>query len=405
MVCEKNADVIHDFSTDPLALYVEDGWLRARGTTLGADDGVAVAIMLTLLDDSNLAHPPLQCLFTSAEEVGMGGVENFDFSRITARQMINLDSPDELQIIAGCAGGLYSSMTVSTQTVPTQGVPLCITVRGLAGGHSGEDIHRNRANAIRILGRILLAISMKTPMGVISCRGGNKHNAIPREAEATVAVESREIAERAIASCEALLRNELVTEDSNFSICVTENAAAHDRMLSVVDTERTMCVLLQTPSGVLARNRVLGNAVDLSCNLGLLATHHNGTKTTVTLRLFSRSSEEDLLDTMSANLSLMGRTIGAEVEHTFRYSGWQYEPHSTIREAFIASAEAVCQKTPSVTVIHAGLECGTVKQRIPDMDIISCGPQVKNLHSPAEALHLASFSQFFAIMEHLLKNL
>ncbi len=405
MVCEKNADVIHDFSCDPLDLYVEDGWIRARGTTLGADDGVAVAMMLAILDDNALAHPPIQCLFTSAEEVGMGGMENFDFSRITARRMINLDSPDELQIIAGCAGGLYSSMTLSAKTVPMQGTPLRVTVRGLAGGHSGEDIHRERANAIRILARLLLSVSQKTPLALITYNGGNKDNAIPREAEAVIAVKDRLAAEHAIAACEALIRNELSADDADMSVYVSENEKTYDRMLSPTDTERTLYTLLHVPCGVLARNCTLGNAVDLSCNLGLVTTQYDGVNATVTLRLLSRSSTEDHLDTMTADLSLMGRTMGADVKHDLRYSGWQYEPKSAIREAFITSAEAVCHQTPTVTVIHAGLECGTVKQNIPDMDIISCGPQVKNLHSPDEALNLASFEQFFAIMEHMLKSL
>ncbi len=405
MVCEKNADVLHDFATDPLDLYVEDGWLRARGTTLGADDGVAVAMMLAILDGNVEAHPPIQCLFTSAEEVGMGGMENFDFSRITARRMINLDSPDELQIIAGCAGGLYSSLTVSAQAVPSQGTPLRVTVRGLSGGHSGEDIHRERANAIRLLARLLLAVSQKTPFSLITCSGGSKDNAIPREAEAIFAVEDRSAAERAIADYAALIRNELSPEDRGMTIGVSEAEASYSTMLNCEDTHRVLYVLLHAPCGVLARNRALGNAVDLSCNLGLVTTQYNGTQATVTLRMLSRSSTDAHLDAMTAELSLMGDTIGTEVKHTLRYSGWQYAEKSAVRDAFMASAEVVCGKTPTVTVIHAGLECGTVKQHFPDMDIISCGPQVKNLHSPDEALNLASFEQFFAIMEHLLKNL
>ena len=218
MVCEKNAGVTHDFATDPLDLYVEDRWLRARGTTLGADDGVAVAIMLSILDGNIAEHPPIQCLFTSAEEVGMGGIEGFDFSRITARKMINLDSPDDLQIITGCAGGLYSSLTYSAKAITTEDACLHISVKGLAGGHSGEDIHRSRANANLLLARVLLAVSQATPLSLISFDGGNKKNAIAREAKAVVAIKDKESAIAMIDTWRSLLIAEMTADDAQFSL-------------------------------------------------------------------------------------------------------------------------------------------------------------------------------------------
>ncbi len=404
MVCEKNADVVHDFSCDPLDLYVEDGWLRARGTTLGADDGVAIAIMLSILDGDVEAHPPIQCLFTASEEVGMGGIEGFDFSRVTARRMINLDSPDELEIIAGCAGGLYMSLVLTARTASVQGTPLRIAVKGLAGGHSGEDIHRDRANANRVLGRLLLAISQKTPLSLITFDGGNKENAIPREAESVVAVENVAAATQVIDTWRSLLRAEMTEADTGFTLSVaTESTASYG--ISAADTDRVLLALTHIPCGVLARNRALGDAVDLSCNLGVVRTQTNETGISVKLSALARSSEETRLDAMMAELLLLARAIGATLTVDSRYTGWQYAEHSEIREAFIASAKAIVGQTPRVTVIHAGLECGTVKKRIPDMDIISCGPQVRGLHSPDEALHLASFERFFAMMEHLLRSL
>lgn len=335
----------------------------------------------------------------------MGGAENFDFSRITARKMINMDAPDELEIIAGCAGGLYSSMTVSARAVPCQGTPLRVTVRGLAGGHSGEDIHRERANAIRVLARILLAVSQATPLTLISYNGGSKDNAIPREAEAIVAIENPVVAKQVIADQVALLQTDLIAEDRGMTVTVTADGGDHPYRLSREDTDRILFSVLHAPCGVLARNRDVNNAIDLSCNLGLLSMQYEKKKATVEIRLLSRSASEEQIRAIMSEISLMGRVLGHKVNHEFRYAGWEYAPKSAIREAFIASAEAICGKTPKITIIHAGLECGTIKQSIPDMDIIACGPQVKNLHSPDEALNLASFERYFAILEHLLQNL
>ena len=405
MVCEKNAGVTHDFSTDPLDLYVEDGWLRARGTTLGADDGVALAIMLAVLDGEIAEHPPIQCLFSSAEEVGMGGIEGFDFSRVTARSMINLDSPDDLQIIAGCAGGMYSTLCIRTDSIPCENSLLRISIKGLAGGHSGEDIHRNRANANVLLARVLTAVTHATPLSLVSFDGGNKKNAIPREAVAVIAVKDVTAATATINTWRALLRTELVADDTDFSLISEPIMADAPRAMSIADTERVLIGITKIPYGVLVYNRTLGDSVELSCNLGMVKTKHEGEQISVEISALARSSETERLMVIEAELGLLARMIGASIERENFYGGWAYAEKSTIREAFSASCEAIAKQTPSVTVIHAGLECGTIKREIPDMDIISCGPQVRGLHSPDEALRLASFEQFFAIMEHLLKSL
>lgn len=405
MVCEKNADVVHDFATDPLDLYVEDGWLRARGTTLGADDGVAVAIMLTILDGNVTAHPPIQCLFTSAEEVGMGGIEGFDFSRITAKSMINLDSPDDLQIIAGCAGGLYSTMTITADARLTSDTLVRLRIKGLAGGHSGEDIHRDRANAISVLGRVLLAVSQATPVSLVSLTGGNKKNAIPREAEAMIAVKNIETATATVDAWRSLLRAEMIAEDADFSLMLETFTDDASLAMSVADTERVLLALTTIPCGVLVRNRALDGSVDLSCNLGVTESRCKDDRLSVTFSTLARSSDTARLELLEAELSLLAKAIGADFARESLYGGWGYAEQSKIREAFSASCEAVTSQIPTVTVIHAGLECGTVKHEIPDMDIISVGPQVRALHSPDEALRLDSFEKFFAIMEHLLLHL
>ena len=405
MVCEKNAGVEHDFSADPLDLYVEDGWLRARGTTLGADDGVAVAIMLAILDGNVEAHPPIQCLFSSAEEVGMGGIEAFDFSRISARKALNLDSPDDLMIIAGCAGGLYSTMRVTGEAVPCEDSLLRLSIKGLAGGHSGEDIHRNRASANVLLGRVLRAIAAATPLSLVSFDGGNKKNAIAREAEATVAVKDMT---RAIATVDtwcSLLAAELTADDAEFSLTATPVSTNGADALSEADTARVLLALAGIPYGVLVRNRALGDVVELSCNLGVVETTREGNRITVAISSLARSSETERLTVLESELALLAKTLGTSVERESLYGGWAFSEVSAIREAFSASTRAVTGQTPRVTVIHAGLECGTIKREIPDMDIISVGPQVRALHSPDEALCLSSFEAFFAIMEHLLATL
>lgn len=402
MVCQKRPHVAHDFATDPIRLIERDGWLHADGTTLGADDGVALAVMLCILDGGVDVHPPLQCLFTASEEMGMDGADHFDYRRITARSMVNMDSPDDDLIICGSAGGLHSRLTLTAAPTPIAGNIYRISLGGLAGGHSGEDIHRGRANALRLMGRILLILSQKTTLSLISLFGGDKDNVIPREAEAIVSVLDENILKKTIAELEITLRGELFEDDHAFFIhCEACDSSQYPDTLSEEDTARALLLTVGIPCGVLAIEPALKDLVSYSRNLGVIQTVRQDGEIRLSFSFLSRSSSEAQLDLTVAELDLFAKTVGEKFEHSNRYPAWHYDERSTLRDRYVKAYRDVCGEEPKITVIHAGLECGNIKSRVPDMDIISCGPLVKDLHSPDERLQLDSFARFFSVIRRL----
>ncbi len=401
MVCEKNDVVEHDFDTDGLELYEEDGWIRARGTTLGADNGVAVAIMLYVLDGGVNSHAPLQCLFTASEEVGLDGAMAFDYSKIYARRMINMDSADESLIIAGCAGGQRSSLDfdVKAEEISAKYVAR-ITVRGLYGGHSGEDIDKGRANANILMGRVLYSLSKKLELRLMELHGGTKDNAIPRECVAVVAVEDFNALKALTDELSVSMRDGLCADDAGFELCtecVAENVSA-----IVLDKElatRIVMIMHTVKNGIFEMNHDVRGLVEWSRNLGIVKCDKDGAE----LVFSSRSSFESRIDASSDELDDLAHVLGARTRHYNRYPGWSYAPVSEIRNAYVSAFETIFGRKPEITVIHAGLECGFISRALPDMDIISCGPILLDLHSPDERLNKASFERFFTVIKKVIE--
>ena len=404
MVCEKNEGVEHDFDTDGLELYEEDGWIKARGTTLGADNGVAVAVMLYVLDGGVERHGALQCLFTASEEVGLDGVKAFDYSRIYARRMINMDSADESLIIAGCAGGQRSSLKfdVTAETVAAPCVAR-ISIKGLAGGHSGEDIDKGRANANKLMGRVLdsLMNDASVDLRIVSVHGGTKDNAIPRECEATVTASDLEALRAKAGELEAVLRQGISKSDSGLSVSVTPVSSAGEVCcISEADAKRLVFFMHCVDNGVFDMNHNIDGLVEWSRNLGIVSCEPTGAE----MVLSSRSSFESRIDESEAELDSFARILGAKATHYNRYPGWNFAPESEMRDAYLRAFEAVTGKRCEVTVIHAGLECGFISEAVPDMDILSCGPVVLDLHSPDERLDKASFERFFTVIKKVIED-
>lgn len=392
MVCEKNEGVEHDFMSDPLKLYEADGWLRAKGTTLGADNGVAVAVMLALLDGAAPSHPALQCLFTVSEEVGLDGAKAFDYSRVSARRMINMDSADESLIIVGCAGGLRSRLSLPITWEQNDAPAYTLKISGLAGGHSGEDIHKSRANADKLMGRILYELERRlSDLRLVSFEGGSKDNAIVREAQATVTTTDSSIVRFAEESARAI-GTELVADDRAFSLSIVPVTA--ERRMVAASSDAVIFLAATVPNGVFATNPALSGLVEFSRNLGIVET----TEDAVNFTFSSRSARDSQIDWSAAELDLYAKQLGATVKHYNRYPGWSFAEQSALREEYVEAYRKLYGNEPHLEVIHAGLECGFIKQAVPDMDIISCGPIVLDLHSPDEALHLASFERFFAVI-------
>ena len=402
MVCEKNEGVEHDFDTQGLELYEEDGWIRARGTTLGADNGVAVAVMLCVLDGGVDSHGPLQCLFTASEEVGLDGVKSFDYSRIYARRMINMDSVDESLIIAGCAGGLRSSVgfDINKQKITTPYL-VSVKLKGLFGGHSGEDIDKGRANANKLMGRVLDGIFADGAAQLVSIHGGTKDNAIPRECEAIVAVDDVDALRDKVCRLQNDLVDGIAADDKNLSLEVSVIGENAD--IDVIDAqtaEKIIFLIRTVANGIFEMNNSISGIVEWSRNLGIVNCDAEGAE----LVFSSRSSFESRIDASAAELDAYAKMLGASIRHYNRYPGWNYAERSEVRDVYISAFEELYCKKPEVTVIHAGLECGFISQSVPDMDIISCGAVVLDLHSPDERLNKASFESFYSVIKRIIEK-
>lgn len=399
MVCAKESSSNHNFETDALDLYMENGWVRARGTTLGGDDGIAVAFMLALLDGEIECHPTLECLFTVEEETGLGGAESFDYSVVTAKKMINLDSESEGEVCAGCAGGVRSKINFVPTLEKSSGDVVTLSLDGLFGGHSGVEINCGRANAIVLTVNILSEIAKEQSFALISLVGGEKDNAIPRMCEAKFVVEDGSRAVATIERLDAQIRGALCEADSGLKVSVSVENDVED-VQTLVESAKILESLQSIKVGVLAMSAHLDGLVEFSRNLGVIEINEQGAFITYS----SRSAKEKQIDLSIESVNVEVEKLGAQVRHTGRYPGWDFLPESELRDTYIRKFKGLMGKDVQTVVIHAGLECGIIKSRIPDMDIISIGPNMRNIHTPDEALQLESCERLFEVLKAVLED-
>lgn len=399
MVCEANRDTKHDFLTDPIKLILEGDILRADGTTLGADNGVAVAVMLAILD-SDLPHPALECLFTTEEETGLNGMRAFDAKQAKARRMVNLDSAGEGVATVSCAGGVRSHVEFPAEFSPIaeDATVYSVSLNGLAGGHSGEDINLGRIGAISAMARILYAASRETCIRLVTMDGGSRDNAIPRECFAVLAVNDAEAFVNAVNTESDKIRNELVADDCGFKVTVTPAEA--DSALSCERSSQFITMLRNLPNGIYGMSRQVEGLVETSSNLGVVKPAEGGFAVTVS----SRSSVESKLDDMQDRTECAAKAAGASVTHDSRYPGWDYLEGSPLQKLYLDTYKELFGSEASVMGIHAGLECGLLKGKLPDMDMISIGPEIKDLHSPDETLSVSSLERMWNLVCAILKN-
>ena len=403
MVCEKNADVEHDFSKNGIELCESDGFIRANGTTLGADNGVAVAIMLYILDGAEGAlesHPTIECLFTASEEKGLIGAGKFDYSLVSATRMINMDSADESEIIVGCAGGQRSELVFSSTAEQNDLPRYKISVKGLFGGHSGEDINRGRANANKLMGRILNELKKRGDIRLVSLFGGSKDNAIPRECEAIVAFDSAEQINIACKMLEKEIKSELVSDDAGFSLSVEKAEEQNNIAFSRDDTEKFIFLLATVADGAFKMCEGLDSVVEYSRNLGIVEIDVNDESALFVF--MPRSAKDSQIKASSSELDAYADMLGCEHRIISSYSGWDGSPNSPLCKLYADSYKKLFGKECRVNVIHAGLECGVIKKLCPKLDIISCGAMVLDLHSPDESLNIASFERYFTVILYML---
>ena len=395
MVCEALPEVEHDFLKDPIKFVRKDDRLFADGTTLGADNGVAVAIMLALLDSEDIVHPDLECLFTVGEEVGMDGMHAFDTSLLSARRMINLDSAGEGIATVACAGGVRTDFSYTPETSPLNSDEKAfnIKVSGLYGGHSGEDINLGRYNAIECTARIIRSIGSVAAYRVVSIKGGDKDNAIPRHCETILAVKNGCDVLNIAKKCEAEIKRELISDDMNFTVECSE-CEYSGNAVSVNDSVKLIDFISLMRSGPVKMSPLVEGMVETSYNLAVIRADINSFKLTVS----SRSSVESSLDDMERLMASFGRLAGFNEDTRGRYPGWQYAEVSPLRDTYLSVYKVLFGKDGIAIGIHAGLECGLLVKKVPDMDIISIGPDIKDLHSPSESMSIASLDRLYDIV-------
>ena len=399
MVCEKAPGCEKDMAREGLDLAVEGDYIYAEGTTLGGDDGIAVAMALAALDDESLPHPRLEVILTTEEEVGMDGAMALDVSPIRGRKLLNLDSEAEGVFTVSCAGGSMAACELPVARAPFGGDILRVRVAGLTGGHSGAEIHKGRANANMLLGRLLRAMAAETELRLVSADGGLKDNAIPVAAEAVVAAEDGWKAKAAAERMAACFQTEYRRSDPMLTV-TSEEAAAAWQPMDASSTERTVCLLACAPNGVQTMSQDIHGLVQTSLNLGILKTGENAVTASFCIRSSVDSEKEMLKDRLACLLA----QLGGGVSFSGEYPGWAYRPDSPLRELMTEVYREQYGREPKVEAIHAGLECGLLAGKLPGLDCVSIGPDLLEIHTPREKMSISSVQRVWAFVREVLKR-
>ena len=404
MVCEKNEGVEHDFRKDPIRYVIENGWMIAPDTTLGADCGIGVAAQMAILD-SDLPCGKIECLFTTAEETGLDGAMALQPGFFTGKVLLNLDSEDEGEIFVGCAGGLDTTAEFHYKDEPLQEdfVMETVFVKDAMGGHSGDDINKGRANAVQLLGRFLYSI-IDLDWQLVSIDGGNKRNAIAREAKAVIAAEedTLEIINERLEVYRAEVLEEYGAIEKDIKVGFSEDAAT-DRNTAIDEMTawNLVTALCASPHGVLAMSQEIENFVETSTNLASVKMTEPGV---IRIGSSQRSCVTAARRAAAARMEACFVLAGAIVKHEGEYPGWAPAAESPVRDACVASYRKLFGTEPKVKAIHAGLECGLFTEKFPGLDMISFGPTLRGVHAPGERLDLASLDKFVALLTDLICN-
>lgn len=404
MVCEKNNDVDFNFDTDGIQTYIDGEWMKAKGTTLGADDGIGCAMEMAILADNSLKHGPLECVFTRDEETGLTGAEGMQPGFMTGQMLINLDSEDEGEIFVSCAGGCRTAVTFrfTPEAAPAGSFFLRLTIKGLTGGHSGDDIDKGRFNGVQQTARFLNEI---WPLNVDLCHivAGNKRNAIARGGEVVLAIPAhseKEVMAR-FNNLAASLKAEYAVTDPGLYF----HAEPVERPASAIDRAtagRVIRALLAIPHGVIAMSADIPGLIETSTNLASVRMD-SGEK--IVVGTMQRSAVDSQRIFLSQRVAAVLELAGAEVRHSDGYPGWKPNMNSHIKDVCVASYKRLFGREPVVRAIHAGLECGLFTEKFPDVDMIAFGPTLRGVHAPGERLDLASLERFWAVLLDVLKTI
>lgn len=403
MVHQKNTSTIFDFDTQGIEMYVDEDWVRAKGTTLGADNGMGVATIMALLASETIAHPPLEALFTIDEETGMTGAMGLKAGVLQGSTLLNLDTEEDDEIDIGCAGGIDITATrnFTVTAVPEDHVGLQVVLNGLQGGHSGMDIHRGYGNANKLMNRILYAVQQRFLMQLVTIHGGSLRNAIPRESVATFTVAKADVVavKDAIETLSETLKNEYLEIEKQLAISITDVEAPSFAMEANAQAQLIKAVYA-AHNGVYAMSASIPDLVETSNNVAKIVVE-NGTATVSCLTRSSvDTAKQDLANALEATFSLAGLDVVA----SGAYPGWAPNPNSEILTVLKDQYVKVFNETPKVVACHAGLECGILGQHYPTMDMISFGPTIKGAHSPDERVSISSVQKFWKFTLEVLKH-
>ena len=402
MVCEKENDCDIDFEKDGIRLMIDGDFVTADGTTLGGDDGIAVAYALAILDSDDIPHPALEVVITVDEEIGMLGAFDMDLSMLKGHKMLNIDSDVEGHFLTSCAGGMSLIANIPVKRTTQVGLAAEIVLTGLVGGHSGSEIDKEHGNADILMGRVFSALADVTPFGVITMAGGLKDNAIPRECKAAILLPEESLATAcdALKALEAALKNEYIKSDAGIQILVQPMGIQKADILDYASVNRVLCYLRMVPNGILHMSQVMPGLVETSLNLGILELTEEALHTVTSIRSSVSSRKEDVKNRVAMVVELLGGEITIEGD----YPAWEYKDKSDVRTEIAAVYKDLFGEEPVFEAIHAGLECGIFSEKIKDLDCVSFGPNNYDIHTPKERLSISSTERMWRLILEFLKR-
>jgi dipeptidase D len=405
MVNEMNQGTEHDFDKDPLKLRIEGDMIYATGTTLGADNGIAMAYALALLAAKDIPHPPVEVLMTTDEETGMSGAMALKAEHLDGRILINIDSEEEGKLLVSCAGGVrvYTKLPITWEPINEGKVIAAVKVRGLKGGHSGMEIHKGRGNSNKLMGRFLYDLQGALSYDLCSLKGGAKDNAIPREADAVLAVKTEEVdtLKAMVESFNAVLKNELKASDQEVNIQVEVTPDRYDKVFSKETTKKAVQLLYLIPNGIQTMSMEIPGLVQSSTNLGVVTT----TAYEVSFDSATRSSVRTLKEDIVYEAKIAAEVVGAKFSTKSDYPDWQYDANSKIRRVFEKVYKDMTGNDPEIIALHAGVECGLFKEKFGDIDMISFGPNLYDVHTPDEHMSISSTERMWDYFLSVLKEI
>lgn len=401
MVCQKNSDVTFDFETEGIKMEIDEDWVKAKGTTLGADNGLGVATIMSILESSDIPHPDLEALFTIDEETGMTGALGLKPGQLTGQILLNLDTEEDDEIDIGCAGGIDVTITQNYELEASKGQIVRIEIKGLQGGHSGMDIHKGFGNSNIILGRLLYNGLAKENVQLISIDGGGLRNAIPREAVATLSVRNaNEFIEELANGLKKEILEEFATVEPGLQINI-ENSTSSDKAISEEDSKKIILVLKSLHNGVYRMSPDVKDLVETSNNVARVELKGGSLK----ILNLSRSSVDSNKYAVAEQLKSVSELAGMQVEFSGSYPGWKPKPGSEIVQLMEKIYIDQFKENPHVVACHAGLECGIIGANYPEMEMVSFGPTIRGAHSPDERANIPSAQKFWSFLKEILANI